>query len=187
MKRGHFNWFRDALRDRGTKPCIPGRRSRDQPIKHDRRRHRIEMMFGRLKDWRRVATRYDRGPIVFLKAIALAATVMFWLRALSIGRGGGSGSSGIGDLNPCSHLRRPAMGYPAPLAPARVGSSPCSPRHVPLLRLRVAAVPTQAAPLRGQGLRLCHPARRQLREQGSGARPTCGGAHLSFCIVMALF
>jgi transposase len=36
-------------------------------------------MFGRLKDWRRGATRYDRGPKVFLSAIALAATVMFRL------------------------------------------------------------------------------------------------------------
>jgi hypothetical protein len=34
-------------------------------------------MLGRLKDWRRVATRYDRAPKVFLSA--LAATVMFWL------------------------------------------------------------------------------------------------------------
>jgi transposase len=76
-------WFREALLDRGTKPCIPGRKSRDRPIRHDKRRykrrHRIEMMFGRLKDWRRVATRYDRCPVVLLSAIALAATVMFWL------------------------------------------------------------------------------------------------------------
>mgnify|MGYP001428761775 CR=1 FL=1 len=35
--------------------------------------------FGRLKDWRRVATRYDRCPKVFLSAVAIAATVMFWL------------------------------------------------------------------------------------------------------------
>lgn len=77
------DWFRDALADKGIKPCIPGRTSRDQPSKHDRRRtkrcHRVEMMSGRLKDWRRVATRYDRCPIVFLSAIALAATVMSWL------------------------------------------------------------------------------------------------------------
>jgi transposase len=39
----------------------------------------IEIMFGRLKDWRRIATRYDRCPRVFLSAIALAATVIFWL------------------------------------------------------------------------------------------------------------
>ncbi len=41
--------------------------------------HRIEIMFGRLKDWRRVATRYDRCPKVFLSAIALAALVIYWL------------------------------------------------------------------------------------------------------------
>tara|TARA_R110002012_G_scaffold237600_1_gene411312 strand:+ start:10 stop:183 length:174 start_codon:yes stop_codon:yes gene_type:complete len=39
----------------------------------------FRVMFGRLKDWRRVATRYDRCPKVFLSAIAIAATVMFWL------------------------------------------------------------------------------------------------------------
>jgi transposase len=36
-------------------------------------------MFGRLKDWRRVTTRYDRCPTAFFSAIALAATVIFWL------------------------------------------------------------------------------------------------------------
>jgi transposase len=76
-------WFREALKDKGIKPCIPGRKSRGKPIKHDRRRYkrrsRIEIMFGRLKDRRRVATRYDRCPKVFLSVVALAATVMFWL------------------------------------------------------------------------------------------------------------
>jgi transposase len=36
-------------------------------------------MFRWLKDWRRIAIRYDRCPKVFLSAIALAATVIFWL------------------------------------------------------------------------------------------------------------
>lgn len=36
-------------------------------------------MSGRLKDWRRIATRYDRSPTVFRSAIALAAIVIFWL------------------------------------------------------------------------------------------------------------
>jgi transposase len=36
-------------------------------------------MFGRLKDWRRIATRYHRCARTFLSAVALAATVMFWL------------------------------------------------------------------------------------------------------------
>ena len=71
--------FRDALQDKGIKPCIPGRKSRGKPIKHDKRRNRIEIMFGRLKDWRRIATRYDRCPKVFLSAVAFAATIMFWL------------------------------------------------------------------------------------------------------------
>ncbi len=39
-------------------------------------------MFGRLKDWRRVAARYDRCPTAFFSAIALAATVIFWLRSV---------------------------------------------------------------------------------------------------------
>lgn len=77
------DWFRDALEQKGIKPCIPGRKSRSLPVKYDKRRYkrrnRIEIMFGRLKDWRRVATRYDRCPIVFCSALALAATVLFWL------------------------------------------------------------------------------------------------------------
>ena len=36
-------------------------------------------MSGRLKDWPRIATRYDRCPKVFLSAIALAVAVVFWL------------------------------------------------------------------------------------------------------------
>lgn len=49
-----------ALRKKGIKPCIQGRQSRAKPIKHDKRwykrRNRIETMFGRLKDWRCIAT-----------------------------------------------------------------------------------------------------------------------------------
>ncbi len=39
----------------------------------------IEIMFGRFKDWRRIVTRYDRCPKVFLSAIAPAALVTYWL------------------------------------------------------------------------------------------------------------
>ncbi|PTD16784.1 IS5 family transposase [Sphingomonas fennica] len=77
------DWFRDALQEKGITPCIPGRKSRNKAVKYDKRRYkrrnRIEIMFGRLKDWRRVATRYDRCPTAFLSAIVLAATVIFWL------------------------------------------------------------------------------------------------------------
>ena len=77
------DWFREAFADKGIAPCIPGRKSRGKPVKYDKgryqRRNRIEIMFGSLKDWRRIATRYDRCPKVFLPAIALAATILFWL------------------------------------------------------------------------------------------------------------
>jgi transposase len=36
-------------------------------------------MFGRLKDWRRIATRYDRCAHLFFAAILLAAIVTFWI------------------------------------------------------------------------------------------------------------
>ena len=84
------DWFREALKDKGIKVCIPGRKSRKKAVKYDKRRYkrrnRIEIMFGRLKDWRRVATRYDRCPETFFSAIMLAATVLFWLsKAMSLG------------------------------------------------------------------------------------------------------
>jgi transposase len=77
------DWYREALENKGITPCIPSRKNRKVPIPHDeaqyRKRHKIENSFARLKDWRRVATRYDRCPKVFLSACALANVVMFWL------------------------------------------------------------------------------------------------------------
>lgn len=77
------DWFRNALIERDIQPCIPSRKGRKTAIPHDadlyRKRHKIENMFARLKDWRRIATRYDRCADLFLSACALAATVMFWL------------------------------------------------------------------------------------------------------------
>ena len=79
--RGGYDaeWYREALSDKGIRVCIPGRKKIRFNRRRYKRRNRIENMFGRLKDWRRVATRYDRCPIAFLSAIALAATVLFWL------------------------------------------------------------------------------------------------------------
>ena len=77
------DWLREALKDKGINVCIPARKSRKTTVKYDKRRYkrrnRIEIMFGRLKDWRRVATRYDRCPETLLSAIALAVTILFWL------------------------------------------------------------------------------------------------------------
>ncbi len=73
------DWFREAFLDKGIRVSIPARKKRKEPVKYDKRRDRIEIMFGRLKDWIRVANRYDRCPKVFLSAIALAALVIYWL------------------------------------------------------------------------------------------------------------
>jgi transposase len=77
------DWFRNALIAKGIAPCIPSKTNRKIPISHDRilyrQRHRIENMFGKLKDWRRIHTRYDRCAHTFFSAIAIAATVIFWL------------------------------------------------------------------------------------------------------------
>lgn len=77
------DWLREAVQDNGIRACIPGRRQRKTLIKYDKRRYklrsRIKIMFGRSRDWRRVVTRYDRCPKIFLSAIALAATVIYRL------------------------------------------------------------------------------------------------------------
>jgi len=77
------DWFRDALRTRGITPCIPPRRSRKRPCSYDqnlyKQRHKIEIMFGRIKDWRRIAMRYDRCAHTFFSALCLAASVIFYL------------------------------------------------------------------------------------------------------------
>lgn len=67
------NWFRAALCEKGIEPCIPSTRSRKQPIPHDARRyrlhHKIENLFSKLKDWRRIAMRYDRCAHTVFSAI----------------------------------------------------------------------------------------------------------------------
>lgn len=70
----------DALKDKGIRARIPGPASRARPVARDgrrtRRRDRIEILFGRLKDWRGGAPRCDRCPGVVLATVALVVTVM---------------------------------------------------------------------------------------------------------------
>ena len=77
------DWFRNALIDRGITPCIPSKINRKIQIPHNRmlyqQRHKIENMFGKLKDWRRIHTRYDRCAHTFFSAICIAAIVIFWI------------------------------------------------------------------------------------------------------------
>ena len=84
-ERGYDSrWFRTSLAARGIAPCIPSTRSRSTPLTYDkilyRQRHHIENAFSRIKDWRRIASRYDRCAQTFFSAICIAAPVIFWLR-----------------------------------------------------------------------------------------------------------
>ena len=75
------NWFHAALAGRGIAPCLPSTRLSKVPLPYDRalyrQRHRIENAFARLKDWRRITTRYDRCAHTFFSAICIAATFTF--------------------------------------------------------------------------------------------------------------
>lgn len=76
------NALRDWLKRRGTQPVIPPRSNRKVQLRYDkklyRERNRIERSFGRLKDFRRVATRFDRNVTNFMAALCLAAVVIWW-------------------------------------------------------------------------------------------------------------
>ena len=75
--------LREWLEAHGTRPVIPPRKNRKIQYDYDKaiykQRNVIERMFCRLKDWRRIATRFDRNVKNFMSAICIAATVIFWL------------------------------------------------------------------------------------------------------------
>ena len=68
---------------RGIVACIPAKSNQKLAIPYDaalyNKRHKIENMFGRLKDWRRVRSRYDRCAHTYFSAICIAADVVFRL------------------------------------------------------------------------------------------------------------
>lgn len=76
------NSLRARLGAQRTEAVIPSTASRKQPIPHDRQayreRNKIERAFCSLKDYRRIATRYDKLARNFLSAIVLAAVVLWW-------------------------------------------------------------------------------------------------------------
>jgi transposase len=74
---------RRKIESKGAAPNIPPKVNRRwkncfSPYLY-RNRNAIERMFGRLKDFRRIATRYDRLAQNFLAAVCLAATLSYWL------------------------------------------------------------------------------------------------------------
>jgi transposase len=77
------NAVRAKIESKGAAPNIPPKVNRRwkncfSPYLY-RNRNAIERMFGRLKDFRRIATRYDRLAQNFLAAVCLAAALCYWL------------------------------------------------------------------------------------------------------------
>ena len=68
---------RAAIRAQGAEPCIPPRKNRKEVVVYDRHlykeRNVAERFFGRIKQYRRVATRYDKKAANFLGFIWVAS------------------------------------------------------------------------------------------------------------------
>ncbi len=77
------NPLRALLADKSIEPVIPSIRRRKPLIPYDvrayRERNLIERMFCRLKDFRRIATRYDKLARNFLAGVLLAAAAIWWI------------------------------------------------------------------------------------------------------------
>lgn len=75
--------WRQHLTARRIRPVIPNKSNRTRPHPFNKKRYKgrnvIERMFGRLKDWRRIATRYDKNANNFLAALCLAALICYWI------------------------------------------------------------------------------------------------------------
>lgn len=75
--------LRRSLLERGTRPVIPNNPTRKRLHPFDQRlyklRNLIERTICRLKDWRRIATRYDKLARNFLAAVTIASIIIFWL------------------------------------------------------------------------------------------------------------
>ena len=69
--------LREALLEQGKEPVIPPRSNTKAPAEYDatmyKERNLIERCFGRIKDYRRIATRFDKLARNFAAAVALVA------------------------------------------------------------------------------------------------------------------
>ena len=74
--------FRELIWSSGARPAIPTRSNEAAVACPDfiyNNRNLVERLWGRLKEWRAVATRYEKTAASFLGVLCLAAT-MDWLK-----------------------------------------------------------------------------------------------------------
>jgi transposase len=76
------NAIRAAIEAQGAEVVIPSTRSRKAPIPYNREVYRtrnlVERLWCRLKDWRRIATRYDKLAVNYMAGVFIAAVMTFW-------------------------------------------------------------------------------------------------------------
>lgn len=76
--------LRRLLAERRIEAVIPTTTSRKRPIPYDvtayRQRNKVERLWARLKDYRRVATRYDKLAANFLAGVHIAAIIAYWAK-----------------------------------------------------------------------------------------------------------
>ncbi len=77
---------RQLIRDEGALDVIPSKVNAKDPVPHDkdlyRRRHKVENFFCRLKDYRKLATRYDKLARNFLSATHIFS-IRYWINCES--------------------------------------------------------------------------------------------------------
>ena len=75
--------FREHIWDTGARPAVPSKVN-EAPVACPpwiyNNRERVERLWGRLKEWRAVATRYEKTARSFLGVLCLAAT-LDWLKS----------------------------------------------------------------------------------------------------------
>ena len=75
--------FRAFLKQQKIRPVIPSKSNRKKRIRHDRKAYKnrnvIERCFGRLKDFRRIATRYDKLAQNFFSALCFVTILAYWI------------------------------------------------------------------------------------------------------------
>ena len=75
--------FRESVWDAGARPAIPSKRNEASMACPDwttNNRNAVERLWARLKEWRAVATRYEKAARSFLGVLSLAATIDWLMR-----------------------------------------------------------------------------------------------------------
>ena len=74
--------IREELAKAKVEAVIPAKSNRREPIPHDRQKYKlrnlVERLFNKLKNWRRIATRYDKTKESYLGFVSLVS-VLQWI------------------------------------------------------------------------------------------------------------